>query len=92
MSWLGPVTLRGTRLLLTHAFEALECIAVELWTHFFNHRSQQAIERLGAKLDGVLPSHRRASNGSLHNTCVTSIIAAEWPAVRAHLTFQLRRS
>ena len=78
-------------LLLTHAFEALDCIAVEFRTHFFNHQSRRAIERLGAKLDGILRSHQRAPNGTLRDTCVYSIVAAEWPTVKAHLTFQLSR-
>ena len=77
------------RLLLGHAFESLECIAVELRTHFVNHQSRRAIERLGAKLDGVLRSHMRASDGTLRDTCVYSIIQAEWPTVRSHLDWQL---
>ena len=76
-------------LLLTHAFEQLECIAVEFRTHFFNHQSRRAIERLGAKLDGILRNHRRSSDGTLRDTCVYSIIASEWPAVRSHLRHQL---
>ncbi|MFN8948570.1 MAG: GNAT family N-acetyltransferase [Alphaproteobacteria bacterium] len=78
-------------MLLAHAFEALDCIAVEFRTSFLNHQSRRAIERLGAKLDGVIRSHQRHSDGSLRDTCVYSIIACEWPAVRAHLTFQLSR-
>jgi N-acetyltransferase len=78
-------------LLLQHAFEALDCIAVEFRTHFFNQQSRRAIERLGAKLDGILRNHQRASNGTLRDTCVYSIVAAEWPTVKAHLTFQLSR-
>ena len=76
-------------LLLAHAFENLDCIAVEFRTHFFNHQSRSGIERLGAKLDGILRSHQLASNGTLRDTVVYSIIAAEWPTVRAHLTYQL---
>jgi N-acetyltransferase len=76
-------------LLLTHAFEKLDCIAVEFRTHFFNHQSRRGIERLGAKQDGILRSHRIASNGTLRDTVVYSIIASEWPTVKAHLTFQL---
>jgi N-acetyltransferase len=76
-------------LLLAHAFETLDCIAVEFRTHFFNHQSQRAIERLGAKRDGVLRNHQIAPNGTLRDTVVYSIIAAEWPTVRAHLEFQL---
>ena len=78
-------------MLLTHAFESLNCIAVEFRTHWFNQASRRAIERLGAKLDGVLRAHQIAPNGSLRDTCVYSILATEWPAVRAHLDHQLQR-
>jgi RimJ/RimL family protein N-acetyltransferase len=77
--------------LLTHAFDTLGCIAVEFRTHFFNTASRKAIERLGAKLDGILRSHQRLADGSLRDTCVYSIIASEWPAVRHHLQWQLER-
>jgi len=76
-------------LLLTYAFEKLDCIAVEFRTHFFNHQSRRGIERLGAKQDGILRSHQIAPNGTLRDTVVYSIIAAEWPTVRAHLSYQL---
>ena len=79
-------------MLLTHAFEALDCIAVEFRTHAFNHQSRTAIERLGAKLDGVLRSHQIASNGTLRDTYVYSIIASEWPTVKANLTWQIGRA
>lgn len=79
------------RMLLGRAFEDLDCIAVEFRTHFFNHQSRRAIERLGAKLDGVLRSHQRSRDGLLRDTCVYSIIASEWPTVRKHLDFQLER-
>jgi len=79
------------RMLLAHAFEVLDCIAVEFRTHFFNHQSRRAIERLGAKLDGVLRSHARSRDGSLRDTCVYSIIACEWPTVRTHLDYRLAR-
>lgn len=78
-------------MLLTHAFEALNCIAVEFRTHFFNHQSRKGIERLGAKLDGVLRSHQLAGNGSLRDTCIYSIIASEWPTVKTHLRHQLAK-
>jgi RimJ/RimL family protein N-acetyltransferase len=84
-----PLNTECKLLLLSHAFEALDCIAVEFRTHFFNSQSRRGIERLGAKLDGVLRSHQRASNGSLRDTCVYSITAAEWPTVKTHLRFQL---
>jgi len=76
-------------LLLTHAFEQLRCIAVEFRTHFFNRQSRAGIERLGAKLDGILRQHQIAKNGTLRDTCVYSIIDHEWPTVKAHLTHQL---
>jgi RimJ/RimL family protein N-acetyltransferase len=76
-------------LLLTHAFEKLDCIAVEFRTHFFNHQSRRGIERLGVKLDGILRNHQIASNGTLRDTVVYSIIASEWPTVKAHLNYQL---
>ena len=79
-------------LLLGYAFDSLGCIAVEFRTHVLNQQSRQAIERLGAKLDGILRSHQRARDGSLRDTCVYSIIAAEWPAVRAHLERKLARA
>jgi RimJ/RimL family protein N-acetyltransferase len=72
-------------LLLSHAFDQLRCIAVEFRTHFFNRQSRQAIERLGAKLDGILRNHQIGSNGTLRDTCVYSIIASEWPTVKANL-------
>ena len=78
-------------LLLTHAFETLDCVAVEFRTSYFNHASRNAILRLGAKQDGILRSHQRHSDGSLRDTVVYSIIAAEWPAVKQHLTHQLAR-
>jgi N-acetyltransferase len=78
-------------LLLTHAFEQLNCIAVEFRTHFFNHQSRAGIERLGAKLDGVLRQHQLGRNGTLRDTCVYSIIASEWPTVKTHLAYQLTK-
>ncbi|RXH25850.1 MULTISPECIES: GNAT family protein [Bradyrhizobium] len=85
----GPLNTQCKLLLLRHAFETLNCIAVEFRTHFFNHQSRRAIERLGAKQDGILRSHQVAPNGTLRDTVVYSIIAAEWPTVQAHLEFQL---
>jgi N-acetyltransferase len=78
-------------LMLRHAFETLDCIAVEFRTHFLNQQSRRAIERLGAKLDGVLRSHMRMTDGSLRDTCAYSIIASEWPAVRANLIWQMEK-
>jgi N-acetyltransferase len=76
-------------LLLTHAFEQLDCIAVEFRTNFFNQQSRTAIERLGAKLDGILRQHQIARNGTLRDTCVYSVLDREWPTVKANLTYRL---
>lgn len=84
------------RLLLAHAFEQLNCIAVEFRTHFFNQQSRRAIERLGAKLDGILRNHAINNHpdaaGALRDTCVYSILNTEWPSVKAHLDYQLSRA
>ena len=85
----GPFNTECKLLLLGHAFETLGCIAVEFRTHFFNQQSRRAIERLGAKLDGILRNHQRASNGTLRDTAVYSITESEWPTVKAHLRWQL---
>ncbi len=79
-------------LLLTHAFERLDCIAVEFRTHFFNRPSCRGIERLGAKLDGIIRNHQIGHNGTMRDTVVYSIIASEWPAVRQNLTYSLGRN
>lgn len=73
------------QLMLQHAFETLECIAVEFRTHWHNHRSRAAIERLGAKQDGVLRQHRIMADGTFRDTVVFSILDNEWPAVKSHL-------
>ncbi|KAF7961295.1 GNAT family N-acetyltransferase [Cupriavidus basilensis] len=86
-----PLNTECKLMLLRHAFEQLECIAVEFRTHWMNHQSRAAIARLGAKQDGVLRNHQRMPDGSLRDTVVFSIIASEWPAVRNHLQFQLER-
>ena len=78
-------------LLLAHAFETLSCIAVEFRTHWFNHASRRAIERLGAKQDGVLRNHQLSPDGSRRDTVVFSILEGEWPAVKTHLRFLLDR-
>ncbi|EAQ43627.1 probable amino-acid acetyltransferase [Roseobacter sp. MED193] len=78
-------------LMLRHAFEDLNAIAVEFRTHVINHQSRRAIERVGAKLDGILRAHMKMANGTIRDTAVYSIIAPEWPTVQAHLTHQLTR-
>ena len=85
----SPLNTAAKRLLLGHAFETLDCIAVELRTHRLNTQSRRAIERLGAQLDGILRAHQLGANGSVRDTAVYSITAPEWPAVRNHLDWQL---
>ncbi len=87
----SPLNTECKLLLLTHAFEVLDCIAVEFRTHFINTQSRLAIERLGAKLDGVLRAHMIMANGTLRDTAVYSIIAPEWPTVKANLQWQLEK-
>ena len=87
----GPINTECKLMLLTHAFEKLQCIAVEFRTHWFNHASRTAIERLGAKQDGVLRNHQVSADGWKRDTVVFSIIDGEWPAVKRHLRYQLER-
>lgn len=77
------------RLLLGHAFDELGCRCVQLRTNFLNRRSRAAIERLGARLDGVLRGHMVTADGEVRDTAVYSILANEWPQVRRNLTFML---
>ena len=72
-------------LLLSHAFDAWKCPAVEFRTDFLNHQSRAAIARLGAKQDGILRSHVRQPAGYVRDTVVFSIIASEWPGIRIGL-------
>ncbi|KGI71119.1 GNAT family N-acetyltransferase [Mycolicibacterium rufum] len=78
-------------LMLGHAFDEWGCVAVEFRTHFFNAASRAAIERLGAKQDGILRSHQLLPDGSRRDTVVYSILDIEWPAVRSNLRFRLDR-
>ncbi len=87
----SPLNTECKWMLLRHAFEVLDCIAVEFRTHRLNVQSRRAIERLGAQLDGILRAHQRAADGSLRDTAVYSITAAEWPTIHRHLQHQLHR-
>jgi len=78
-------------LLLTHAFDTLGCRVVGLRTDGFNFRSQRAIEGIGAKKDGVVRHHGMRRDGSVRDTVMYSILAAEWPDVRRHLELRLAR-
>jgi len=79
-------------LLLAHAFDSLQCKVVGLRTDNFNFRSQRAIEALGAKRDGVIRHHWPRRNGTVRDTVMYSIVAAEWPDVRRHLELRLKRN
>lgn len=79
------------KLLLQHAFETLDCASVVFCTHWMNMQSREAIARLGAKQDGILRAHRRMPDGSLRDTVVFSILAAEWPQVRNGLDLRLAK-
>jgi RimJ/RimL family protein N-acetyltransferase len=79
-------------LLLTHAFEGLDCSVVGLRTDNFNFRSQRAIERLGAKKDGIIRHHALRRDGSVRDSVMYSVIAPEWPDVRRNLLFRLAQS
>ncbi|WP_107692254.1 GNAT family N-acetyltransferase [Nitrosospira sp. Nsp2] len=76
-------------LLLQYAFEEKNAIAVEFRTHYFNQVSRTAIERLGAKQDGILRSHQMMRDGSIRDTVIYSILGHEWPAVKSNLTSKL---
>jgi RimJ/RimL family protein N-acetyltransferase len=96
-TWIGKsfqrtaINTEAKYLMLAHAFETLRCIAVDLRTHEKNLQSRAAIERLGAKLDGLLRNHRIMPDGSTRNTATYSIIDTEWPGVKAELAARLRR-
>lgn len=79
------------RLLLTHAFETFGCQCVQIRTDALNLRSQAAIERLGAKRDGVLRGHQQMADGRLRDSVVYSILDREWPGVKANLAYLLGR-
>ncbi|WP_117233001.1 GNAT family N-acetyltransferase [Vibrio maerlii] len=78
-------------LLLTHAFEILDAIAVQFTTHWHNQASRTAIDRLGAKQDGVIRNHQKMPNGGYRDTVIFSIISSEWPVVKQSLLHKLDR-
>jgi N-acetyltransferase len=87
----SPVNTECKLLLLSHAFEVMGCNVVQIRTDWLNHTSQRAIERLGAKRDGVLRNHQIAADGRLRDIVCYSIIAGEWPGVKQNLEFMLSR-
>jgi RimJ/RimL family protein N-acetyltransferase len=86
----SPVNSAAKLLLLTHAFEVMDALCVQLRTDHFNHASQRAIEQLGAKKDGLLRNHSIV-DGRVRDTVCYSIIANEWPGVKRNLEFKLSR-
>ena len=88
-AWRTHVNTAGKRLMLGHAFDALGAQSVYFHTSHLNLRSQAAIERLGAKRDGILRAHKRHKDGSLRDTHAYSITAPEWPAIRERLDARL---
>lgn len=94
-TWIGSkaqgtgINAAAKLLLLQRAFEELGCIAVEFRAHWHNHQSRRAIERLGAKQDGVLRNHRIFENGTVQDTVVFSIVEAGWPTVKFGLSERL---
>ncbi|KAB1652090.1 GNAT family N-acetyltransferase [Pseudoclavibacter chungangensis] len=96
-TWLGRDAQRtkinpaAKLLLLERAFDELGCMAVEFRTHWYNRQSRAAIEKLGAKQDGVLRNHTLFENGTVRDTVVFSIIDVEWPTVRYALEERLAR-
>lgn len=85
------VNTAAKRLLLAHAFETLGCGVVGWRTDNFNLASQRAIERLGAKKDGVIRGHALRRDGTVRDTVMYSVTAGEWPEIRAHLDHLLDR-
>ncbi len=86
-----PINCEAKLLLLTHAFAAMECVCVQFRTDHFNFASQRAIERLGAKRDGLIRNHQ-ILDGRVRDTVLYSILANEWEGVKRNLQFRLARS
>lgn len=78
-------------LLLKYAFECLNCIAVQFMTNWYNMRSRAAIERLGAKQDGVLRNHRLNTDGTYRDSVVYSITNQEWSSVKKSLEYEIKK-
>lgn len=94
-TWVAPdwqrtaVNTEAKYLMLRHAFETLGCLRVELKTNSLNEKSRKAIERIGAKQEGVLRNHMVNQDGSLRHTVYYSVIASEWPEVKSRLEKKL---
>jgi len=96
-TWLEPsawgtgANVEAKLLMLSHAFDVWGCRRVELKTDALNDRSRGAIEALGAKKDGVIRHHHPRRDGTVRDTVIYSILAAEWPDVKRHLELRLAR-
>ena len=87
----SPMNTECKLMLLRHAFEELDCLAVEFRTHILNQQSRRAIERLGARLDGILRQHMIMANGTIRDTAIYSITHFDWPSVNAGLEWALEK-
>lgn len=85
--WRTPLNTACKKLLLTHAFEKLNCIAVGFRVDTLNLRSQNAVKRLGATFEGVVRNYGLSPNGNTRDMCFFSILPHEWPKIKAHLDF-----
>lgn len=85
-----PINSEAKLLLLTHAFESMNCVCVQFRTDHFNFASQRAIERLGAKRDGLIRNHQ-IIDGRVRDTVLYSILANEWEGVKRNLQMRLSR-
>lgn len=86
----SPINSEAKLLLLSHAFEAMDCVCVQFRTDHFNFASQRAIERLGAKRDGLIRNHQ-ILDGRIRDTVLYSILANEWEGVKRNLRMKLAR-
>ncbi|MFN5630857.1 MAG: GNAT family N-acetyltransferase [Sphingomonadales bacterium] len=86
----SPINSEAKLLLLTHAFESMNCVCVQFRTDHFNFASQRAIERLGAKRDGLIRNHQ-IIDGRVRDTLLYSILANEWEGVKRNLQMRLSR-
>jgi RimJ/RimL family protein N-acetyltransferase len=88
--WRTGVNLEAKLLLLTHAFEKLECVRIEFHTDARNLRSRASLEKLGARFEGVLRAHQLRRDGTLRDSAIYSVLQTEWPTVGSSLRERLR--
>ncbi|MGR3807347.1 GNAT family N-acetyltransferase [Pasteurella testudinis] len=85
------VNIEAKYLLLSYAFEKMNVIAVGFRTNYFNFRSRKAIEKIGAKFEGVWRNHMILNDGTIRDTCYYSIIISEWNTVKKHLNYLMNK-